>query len=759
MIDFLLKSTISLTVFLGFYHLVLEREKMHQFNRFYLLFSIVISFVIPFLTFEIIKIVPVVQNIEPMIEESFPIATSEIIIEEKTNYLPYIIWSLYALISFLLLLRFGKNIWKLLSKSKSNPYVKYKNANLVLVDEKTLPHTFLNSIFINFDDYNNRNIEDELYTHELVHVTQKHTLDILFIEFLKVIFWFNPLFIFYKKAIQLNHEFLADEEIVKTYNNVPFYQNLLLQKSSGQQTIYLASNLNYLVTKKRLIMMTKSTSQKIALLKKVAIVPILAGLIYFFCIEIVAQEKVISEYSEEIKSEMTDKDKIRDSYYSGVYVKICDEKTKRNDVTLYEDLSLEDKRKYLDFIPEMMIEKEIPEQLFEKMKTKDMAVWINGKVKTKEEIKKYKRTDFSYYSYSFVHKNARSKRYPQEHQYTLYTKDYFDENLKNSHVHFQRDTIKIVIANYQTAMKNPVVKKSKADTIVWFTEGKEGYNLYLSDKNDKIDPETTVIFRSKNGAAFLRKKYKELTDEQKKLIPPSPPKKSKSKEVAKPKDEIIIEISDAEIKKIYAALDNKDLKIRPATAEENEKLKPIIVEKLSDFDPKGKKEGYIYLKSGTYYFKRNDDNTIDYFNRWGFKVDENGEKLDENKSKSNKKENDSLKKSKYGFISKEILINNEKCVRIVKNNGDEKYYNSNGFQINKNGEILKFYLDLEKVGEQKIVNGKKYYFKNTTTIDGKQITKGYVEHNNQTIFYNKFGNETTYYNKWGKRCDKDGKIL
>ena len=110
--------------------------------------------------------------------------------------------------------------------------------------------------------------------HELVHVTQKHTLDILFIEFLKAIFWFNPLFIFYKKAIQLNHEFLADEEIVKTYNNVPFYQNLLLQKSSEQQTIYLASNLNYLVTKKRLIMMTKRTSQKIVLLKKVAVVPI-----------------------------------------------------------------------------------------------------------------------------------------------------------------------------------------------------------------------------------------------------------------------------------------------------------------------------------------------------------------------------------------------------------------------------------------------------------------------------------------------------
>jgi beta-lactamase regulating signal transducer with metallopeptidase domain len=636
MIDFLLKSTISLSVFLGFYHLVLEREKMHQFNRFYLLFSIIISLAIPYITFEIIKIVPVVQNFEPLntIITSSAIPENEIQgtslpVEENINFIPYVLWSLYGLIGFLLLLRFGKNIWKLIAKSKSNPIVKYKNANLVLVEEKTLPHTFLNSIFINFDDYNNRNIEDELYTHELVHVTQKHTLDILFIEFLKVIFWFNPLFILYKKAIQLNHEFLADEEIVKTYNNVPFYQNLLLQKSS-EQTIYLASNLNYLVTKKRLIMMTKSTSQKIALLKKVAIVPILAGLIYFFCIEIVAQEKVINTNSEKVKSEITDKDKIRDSYYSGVYVKICDEKTKRNDVTLYENLSLADRRKYLDFIPEMMIEKEIPEPLFEKMKTKDMAVWINGKVKNKEEIKKYKRTDFSYYTYSFVHKNARTKRFPQEHQYTLYTKDYFDENLKNSHVHFSGDTIKISMASYKTAMQDKVIKKlnPKADTLVWFTEGKEGYNLYLSDENDKIDPETTVIFRSKKGAIVLKKKYKELTNEQKKLIPPSPPKKSKSGKVEKPKNEIIIDVSDENTEKIHASIDDKDLKIRQATPKEIEEVNyKKDITSLNDLDKGTQKSGYLYMNNATYFFVKNDDNIYEYYNRWGFRVNEKGEKI------------------------------------------------------------------------------------------------------------------------------------
>ena len=223
-----------------------------------------------------------------------------------------------------------------------------------LVEERTLPYTFLNSIFINSDDYYNRNIEDELYTHELVHVTQKHTLDILFIEFLKVIFWFNPMLILYKKAIQLNHEFLADEEIVKTYNNVPFYQNLLLQKGSGNPTIYLASNLNYLVTKKRLIMMTKNTSQKLAVLKKMAVVPILAGLVFFLCFKIVEHERLISD-----KLPITLKDKQRDLYYSDVRVIMKDVSKKKTVIDkMYEELTLEEKRLYLDFIPTPIARKE-----------------------------------------------------------------------------------------------------------------------------------------------------------------------------------------------------------------------------------------------------------------------------------------------------------------------------------------------------------------------------------------------------------------
>ena len=508
--EFLIKSTVILTILLGFYHLVLGQEKIHHFNRFYLLISIVISFVIPFLNFEIIKVIPVFTNIEPLNNVTIPSEINENVISKNTtpiietiDYIPYILWSFYSIMTFLLFSRFIKNGVKLISKTKSNPVVKYKNAKLVLVDEKTPPHTFLNYIFINFEDYNNRSIEDELLTHELVHVNQKHSLDILFIEFLKVLFWFNPIFIFYKKAIQLNHEFLADDMIVKTYNNIPFYQNLLLQKVNGNQRIYLASNLNYLVTKKRLIMMTKRTSQKIALLKKIAIVPMLSVLIYFFCIEVVSQQKVININSKNNTSELTDKDKIRDSYYSNVRICLKDKRTNISINKMYEDLSLEEKRKYLNWVPDMIIEKEVPKPLFEKMKVKNMAIWINGKVISKEELKKFKRTDFSYYTYSFVHKNARTKRFPQEFQYTLYTKKYFDENLKNSHLHYSNDTIKMVFMNQKNKNWGKVQKilspNNAVDTIEWIEKRKDGYNLYIDEDNKN---KTIVIDAGHGGSDF-----------------------------------------------------------------------------------------------------------------------------------------------------------------------------------------------------------------------------------------------------------------
>ena len=152
MTDFLLKSSTSLLVFLTFYHLVLEGEKMHRFNRFYLLATLVISFVIPFMSFEIIEIIPVQASENIPIVPNFDSVNSTPIVS-KTNYIPTLLFLIYGLVTGVLTFRFIKNIYKLQLKKQSCPVVKYKNANLVLVDEKALPHSFLNNIFVKLYKY------------------------------------------------------------------------------------------------------------------------------------------------------------------------------------------------------------------------------------------------------------------------------------------------------------------------------------------------------------------------------------------------------------------------------------------------------------------------------------------------------------------------------------------------------------------------------------------------------------------------------
>ena len=239
MVSFLIKSTIVMAVLLALYHLLLEREKMHRFNRLYLLAALAFTFALPFVSIPVyVETIaePVSKTVE-MINTALPVqhftavpkssVVPATIIQPEINYWPYIITGIYALITLILAIRFLRNISHFIRKSAVNEKIPYRGAILVLLKEKIVPHTFLNWIFINEDDYKENAIEKDLYTHELTHVKQWHTLDILFIEVLKTIFWFNPLLYFYKKAIQLNHEFLADEKVVQA-SDTSTYQRLLL---------------------------------------------------------------------------------------------------------------------------------------------------------------------------------------------------------------------------------------------------------------------------------------------------------------------------------------------------------------------------------------------------------------------------------------------------------------------------------------------------------------------------------------------------
>ncbi|MCT4699862.1 M56 family metallopeptidase [Tenacibaculum haliotis] len=305
MISYFIKSGICLTLLLLFYHLVLEREKMHKFNRFYLLGSVLFSFLAPLFIIYTKAPIEIIDTVQVMVNNTYIFETTEAI-ETPTNYWNYFVY-LSAFISSMLLVRFTRNILSISQKTRKSTAIKYKKSTLILVDDAISPHTFWNYIFINKTAYESQKIEEELFTHELTHATQKHTFDVLLIEVLKIIFWFNPIFYFLKKTIQLNHEFLADSKVISNHKNISKYQHLLLNKTAWNNEYYLASNLNYLLTKKRLLMMTKQSSPTKILLKKLAIIPVMVGFVFLFAERVEAETKTNDYLDSEIITKRTTK--------------------------------------------------------------------------------------------------------------------------------------------------------------------------------------------------------------------------------------------------------------------------------------------------------------------------------------------------------------------------------------------------------------------------------------------------------------------
>jgi beta-lactamase regulating signal transducer with metallopeptidase domain len=271
MIEYIYKSSLVLFLFFVFYKVFLENEKMHLFNRFYLLFALLLSINIPFLNikteteipFQILRIKASETN---SINQNLPTLNNY---NWKT-----ILATLSIIMTILFIIRFIKNLSSLYKRIKVNQSIIYKNTKIILLDDVVNPYSFFNHIFINKKEFQSNKIQEEILSHELVHVHQKHSIDIIFIELLKALFWFNPIIYAYKKAIQLNHEFLADEHVINKHKNISFYQKLLLE-NQAITTSNLASNLNYLTTKKRIIMMTKTTSEKNIFLRKTLVLPVL----------------------------------------------------------------------------------------------------------------------------------------------------------------------------------------------------------------------------------------------------------------------------------------------------------------------------------------------------------------------------------------------------------------------------------------------------------------------------------------------------
>ncbi|MDB5155874.1 MAG: Signal transducer regulating beta-lactamase production, contains metallopeptidase domain [Mucilaginibacter sp.] len=292
MISYILNFTLCSALLLGAYQLMLKNKVMFGFNRMYLIAAIILSLAVPVIIVSHNPVpkaaarvfVPVQEKLQSKIYKvSANIDRIDRAVATKPAYSINLLLAVYCVVSGLLLLRFMINLFLMQRVIRKNEHAEYKSATLILIDNDLTPHTFLNYIFLNKGKYRQHEIEPEILKHELAHARQLHSADVLFIELIWAICWFNPFLLLYRRAIQLNHEFLADEAAIGANANIADYQQLLLCKVGDVKSLNITSQFNYSVTKNRLIMMTKKTSATTAWICKLAVIPVVALATTAFC--------------------------------------------------------------------------------------------------------------------------------------------------------------------------------------------------------------------------------------------------------------------------------------------------------------------------------------------------------------------------------------------------------------------------------------------------------------------------------------------
>jgi len=212
------KVSLYWILFYACYHLFLRQQTFFVWNRLYLISALLVSFALPFIIYpESAPEIPV------MYEVSAATFSVNYVKAEETSVFTWV--NAFILIYLLAVLRrfYGMfaNIRQLRGFIRDGELVELEDCKVVLIDSNDVgSFSFLKWIVVNRNDYENH--FDAILRHEMVHTSQGHTFDILFVEILRILFWFNPVLILYKNALQEVHEYLADEAAPNRENYANF---------------------------------------------------------------------------------------------------------------------------------------------------------------------------------------------------------------------------------------------------------------------------------------------------------------------------------------------------------------------------------------------------------------------------------------------------------------------------------------------------------------------------------------------------------
>ncbi|KJD35628.1 hypothetical protein PW52_07705 [Tamlana sedimentorum] len=291
---YLLKVSAIVGIFYLIYKLLLQKDTFFKQNRWFLLFGLGVSFLVP------LYVITEYVTYTPMGLSNF-IFNSETTATTKTfsfiDTLPY----LYITGATIFLVRFLMQFAAIYKIIKSPNKIKVGNYVFIESDTATSPFSFFNWIVYNPEQFTNTELK-QIITHEKIHAKQKHSLDVILAQLACVILWFNPFIWLYQKDLKQNLEFLADYSAFKAVSCKKQYQYTLLKQSLPTYQLALSNAFYNSLIKKRIVMLHKSKSNNMNRIKCLAVLPLIALFLMSFNTRTVYVEK---EITSETKPEFT----------------------------------------------------------------------------------------------------------------------------------------------------------------------------------------------------------------------------------------------------------------------------------------------------------------------------------------------------------------------------------------------------------------------------------------------------------------------
>ncbi|MEO8774052.1 MAG: M56 family metallopeptidase, partial [Gelidibacter sp.] len=346
MLHYILQTVAFQVFFLIIYDVFLKNETFFNWNRAYLIGTAFLSFTLPFLKFESIKaIVPepmiirlpevIIGEVSPILIDSAMMVETEQISEQAMSFSWTYVWVIGMVLTALIL---AYKIIKIMRMLYKNPQRWQGDALIVFLLNSSAAFSFFHYIFLG------SNIEaakkEHIVQHEMVHVKEKHSVDLLVFEVLRIVFWFNPLIYMYQNRLSILHEFIADAKAVKYKGKSEYYQSLLSEVFETQQISFINPFFHQSLIKKRILMLSKSKSKKIHLMKYALLAPVVMVMLMYTSSYASAVKDPFPLFQKQVLNQELTFQELVDKYYNEIsawkgikehFSKINEEYFKRED--------------------------------------------------------------------------------------------------------------------------------------------------------------------------------------------------------------------------------------------------------------------------------------------------------------------------------------------------------------------------------------------------------------------------------------------